>query len=322
MRVFQLKKVWLALFVVVMALLLSLQTAIAANDVTVSIVNLSNKNVCSVYISPVTDDVWTGEQLGNSQMQHWAKRTFNVPMGTYDLRADFCDGSPRTTVFNVAINANYTWEIGKDVPVTNQPSAPADPAPADPTSAEPAQPAPTQQQPPTSNTSLNDLFSFYEPDIYQFWLRDAAERGETHVRPQVTYSWRADVAAFYDPSNHSIEQSRIFSAQIKNKFGDYSVVTVLAHEWGHAIQADYGYFDSFRFTIYSEAQADCLTGAYTQDAERRGLIGPADVQAGRDVMFFVGDDLPWWDIRAHGSGDARVDSFNSGYWGGANACFQ
>lgn len=355
MRIIQMRNVLAAALALTLAAIVSFQTVFAANA-TVTVVNLSNKAVCTVFISPVTDTVWTGEVLNNGQMQPWAQRNFVVPQGSYDLRADYCDGSDTVIEFDVVINATYRWEIGSGAgTATSQPAqgnacpesgvwppgcVPGGQQPSTPSS--PSQPAQDNACPesgvwppgcvpggsttggngnaPASGASLDDIFGFYEEDVYQFWVRDSNARGETHIRPTVNYVFQAQGAAYYDTRDHSITMSRLFSNQMKERFGDFAVVAILAHEWGHAIQADYGLMDNVRFTIYLERQADCMTGAYTLDAENRGIIGAADVQSARDLMYFVGDDLPWWDVRAHGSSDERVANFNMGYWGGVNAC--
>lgn len=317
MHTFQLKKGWLSLLIVVVAMLFWAQSAAANNNVVVTVINLSNRNVCRVYLSPANDDVWTGEKLGNSQMANWAKRTFSISTGTYDLQADFCDGSSRLAIYDVSITSAHTWEIGKGA--DGNASTPASGGSAT-TNTSTSNEQQWQAEPSNRETTLNELFQFYEEDVHQFWVRDSAARGMTYVRPTVNYGWRTDSHAFYDPSNHSIGLNRLFANNIKSKLGDFSVATVLAHEWGHAIQANYGYASTFSFTIHSEANADCLTGAYAQDVENRGIIDSSDIAAGRALMSAVGDNYPWWHRRAHGSSAARVNSFNQGYWGGTDAC--
>ena len=49
--------------------------------------------------------------------------------------------------------------------------------------------------------------------------------------------------------------------KLREQFGNFAPALVLAHEWGHAIQARVG-FETYQ-TIYMEQQADCFAGAWT-----------------------------------------------------------
>jgi predicted metalloprotease len=106
-------------------------------------------------------------------------------------------------------------------------------------------------------------------------------------------------------------------------------VIVVAHEWGHHIQAQLG-FDLGVVpdragevpAIEFEQQADCLAGAYAIDAEMTGWLDPGDVDEALYMTEISGDPpgTSWNDPRAHGTGDERIDAFLNGYSGGLGAC--
>ena len=53
--------------------------------------------------------------------------------------------------------------------------------------------------------------------------------------------------------------------QLEHRFGDFAVALVLAHEWGHVVQARTD--STINATIYLENQADCFAGAWARHVE-------------------------------------------------------
>ena len=109
----------------------------------------------------------------------------------------------------------------------------------------------------------------------------------------------------------------------------FPIAVVLAHEWGHAIQARFLTEDEFVSapTILKEQQADCFAGAwvaYVNDGKSRfGLeLDPGDLDDGISAMLDVRDQVgsAATDEGAHGSGFDRVGAFQQGFEGGASAC--
>ncbi|MGW4246251.1 neutral zinc metallopeptidase [Nocardia sp. NPDC004722] len=109
---------------------------------------------------------------------------------------------------------------------------------------------------------------------------------------------------------------------LRKQYGDFVIPIVLAHEWGHAIQARAKFTG---ITVTKEIQADCFAGAWA-----------ADVAAGHSSFHATANDLdnalagflslrdePGTDktsASAHGSGFDRVNSFQTGFDGGPTAC--
>lgn len=99
----------------------------AANRVPLIAINRTNLTICDLYISPTSAAGWTNEVLGNSTMAPWARRTFYVAPGMYNLRAVFCDGRSISESNVNVVGAGVEWTItgtGGAAPTPNQPPAP------------------------------------------------------------------------------------------------------------------------------------------------------------------------------------------------------
>jgi predicted metalloprotease len=104
-----------------------------------------------------------------------------------------------------------------------------------------------------------------------------------------------------------------------SQIGDAWIYLIIAHEWGHAIQAR---LRSDRVSVAAELQADCLAGAALQGAADDGLIRvePGDSEEIARTLAAVADDYPWTDESDHGNAEQRTSAFNSGVAGGVAAC--
>lgn len=104
-----------------------------------------------------------------------------------------------------------------------------------------------------------------------------------------------------------------------SQIGDAWVYLIIAHEWGHAIQAR---LRSDRVSVAAELQADCLAGAALQGAAADGLIAvePGDSEEIARTLAAVADDYPWTDESDHGNAEQRTSAFNTGAAGGVAAC--
>ncbi|MGU3436154.1 neutral zinc metallopeptidase [Actinomycetes bacterium M1A6_2h] len=110
--------------------------------------------------------------------------------------------------------------------------------------------------------------------------------------------------------------------ELQSKFGDDVIPLVLAHEWGHAVQAR-SEFEGM--TVTREIQADCFAGAFAQrmhTGKTSFQLDDADLDLAL-AGFLSLRDTPGSsseDPSAHGSGFDRVTSFQTGYGGGAESC--
>lgn len=174
-----------------------------------------------------------------------------------------------------------------------------------------------------------------------YWAARFAEAGRQYESPKgvvpfsekiVTACGRADPdqeAAFYCVIDEKIYYSESFRALIDEQIGDFAWVVVVAHEWGHHIQAQLGFelgvspdLSDAVAPIALEQQADCLAGAYSIDAEITGWLDTGDIDEALRMTEISGDPpgTAWNDPRAHGSGDERIDAFLEGYSGGLSSC--
>jgi uncharacterized protein len=104
-----------------------------------------------------------------------------------------------------------------------------------------------------------------------------------------------------------------------SQIGDAWVYLIIAHEWGHAIQAR---LRDDRVSVAAELQADCLAGAALQGAADEGLITiePGDSEEIARTLAAVADDYPWTDVSDHGNAEQRTSAFSTGVEGGVTAC--
>ena len=82
-----------------------------------------------------------------------------------------------------------------------------------------------------------------------------------------TYQEVSDYGAFYCPDGDYMvyddgELGVIYD--LAERFSPSVVAVVMAHEFGHAVQARTGHLDSDLATIFTEQQADCFSGAWAQ----------------------------------------------------------
>jgi uncharacterized protein len=125
--------------------------------------------------------------------------------------------------------------------------------------------------------------------------------------------------AFYCADGDFLAWDENLMATGYQRIGDAWVYLIIAHEWGHAIQAR---LDRTLVSVAAELQADCLAGASLQGAARDGLIQiePGDAEEIGQTLAAVADDFPWTDERDHGDARQRTAAFNQGVSGGATAC--
>ncbi|MFB9540153.1 MULTISPECIES: neutral zinc metallopeptidase [Streptomyces] len=101
--------------------------------------------------------------------------------------------------------------------------------------------------------------------------------------------------------------------------GDVYVYFIIAHEWGHAVQAR---LDVRLRDIALELQADCIAGAELNGAAQDGTIlfeeGDAD-ELGQAIKS-TADAFPWNKATDHGDVNQRISYFNRGWQGGISAC--
>ena len=103
--------------------------------------------------------------------------------------------------------------------------------------------------------------------------------------------------------------------------GDFAAAFVLAHEFGHAMQARLPRQEGFGVLV--ELQADCFAGAWARDVQDQGLLEAGDLDEATLVVFSARDvpGTAFTDPRAHGSGFERTRAFADGYESGPTQCY-
>jgi hypothetical protein len=84
---------------------------------TLMVVNNTSSTVCYMRISPTTSSVWGDDWLGSTTIPSGGSYNFNVPAGSYDLRAEFCGGGEATEM-GVNISGSMTWTLTGSAPST------------------------------------------------------------------------------------------------------------------------------------------------------------------------------------------------------------
>jgi predicted metalloprotease len=103
--------------------------------------------------------------------------------------------------------------------------------------------------------------------------------------------------------------------------GDFAAAFVLAHEFGHAVQARLP--EREPLGVLNELQADCFAGAWAAHVAEQGLLEAGDLDEAT-LAVFTARDVPGTDFtdpRAHGSGFERTRAFADGYESGPRRCY-
>ncbi|GLZ43394.1 neutral zinc metallopeptidase [Actinokineospora sp. NBRC 105648] len=139
------------------------------------------------------------------------------------------------------------------------------------------------------------------------------------------------VNAFYCGADDSVAWDRgVLLPMLNKQFGPMSVVAVLAHEMGHAVQFRLGAKSNISQstpTIVKEQQADCYAGGFFRWVAE-GKAKHFDVNTGKGLnhvlatMFFIRDPagLSASKQGAHGLAFDRVFAFQAGFSEGPTRC--
>jgi len=164
--------------------------------------------------------------------------------------------------------------------------------------------------------------------------------------PRVSYTWvdpgrrvrtgcgaiADDSAAFYCPADDTIYIAQVFAAELYEGVsqglpgqsagygraaGDFGVAYIVAHEYAHNLQNEFGAFRLDRRTATKpfELQADCMAGLWGNSVYREGKYDDADVREAMDTALAVGD-FDYGDENHHGTPQERLDAWVLGFRGG------
>ena len=214
---------------------------------------------------------------------------------------------------------------------TGEPGEPPDPG--DPPE-EPTEPRRSDDPGAVADLAVQDVTEFWRatyPELYGDEFEDLAgfygygpdTEPPPCGSPPPSYDLIAE-NAFYCPEDDIIAWDEVgLLPPLNEQFGAFTVAIVIAHEFGHAIQARAGAFDR---TVDLEMQADCFAGAWTGHVADGGAasFSEGDIDLDQTVAGMIAiRDLPGTDPNnpaAHGSGFDRVGAFQDGYENGAGTC--
>lgn len=134
--------------------------------------------------------------------------------------------------------------------------------------------------------------------------------------------------AFYCPADDSVSWDRGTLLPVLNKmFGPMAIVTVFAHEIGHAVQYRLGSVNQATPTIVKEQQADCYAGTFIRwvadgNAKHFQISTGDGLNQVLATMLFIRDQVGTTavDPQAHGSAFDRVTAFQFGFADGPQRC--
>jgi uncharacterized protein len=167
--------------------------------------------------------------------------------------------------------------------------------------------------------------------VDQFWKNYFARTGQQYAPPKVFGGYRGTNGpacggepsvpgnALYCVPGDFLAWDEDLMAAGYRQIGDAWVYLIIAHEWGHAIQAR---IRQSQVSVAAELQADCLAGAALQGAADEGLltVERGDSREITRALTAVADDFPWTDETSHGDAQQRTGAFNKGAGGGVGAC--
>ncbi len=187
---------------------------------------------------------------------------------------------------------------------------------------------------------LNDVDEYWTAEFLAAGLPDpnAGNHWVSPVQPDSVIQCGApalvdQAAAFYCPITDTIYISQKVADGIINgdgtalgrsgplMGGDFAVAYVLAHEYGHNLQAELG--KPLHKMAQRELQADCFAGLWSRWAEAKGYLETGDALEAVNLAFFLGDSFVEPSGKPtkknpdpHGSPAQRVEAFNLGFRGG------
>jgi uncharacterized protein len=172
-----------------------------------------------------------------------------------------------------------------------------------------------------------------------YWTKTLTAGGRPE--PRVSYVWvdpgrqvptrcgavADDQAAFYCPADDTIYIAQVFASRLYEGLstdlpgsrygrarGDFGVAYIVAHEYAHNIQNEFGTFTGQQRGSSKpfELQADCMAGLWGNSVYRAGKLKPGDVQEALDTALAVGD-FDYSNRNHHGTPQERKAAWLTGF---------
>lgn len=258
--------------------------------------------------------------------------------------------APHALVLALATLALVTACAGQTIPGRARPSTDADPGTVaglpvtdGPSGLRPGVPTAKLQVSGYTGSAMDQLAVDSLSDVSTFWRTALpSDFGKNFTPVKKLTSFDANGAnvqvcgqnsqgvenAFYCPTDDSVSWDRgTLLPALDKMFGPMAVVTVFAHEMGHAVQFRLGSVTQATPTIVKEQQADCYAGAFIRwVAEGKSAHFQLSTGDGLNsvlsTMMFIRDQVGTTatDPLAHGSSFDRVTAFQFGFTDGPVRC--
>lgn len=164
---------------------------------------------------------------------------------------------------------------------------------------------------------VNVLSANTTGSLSTFWATTMRSWGKSYAKPPMYYYHTSTIGnvstpcgasmynnSFYCRTNNSIYLDYTWNQSMLNQYGDFGPGGILAHEWGHAIQAWLGYsVNGYR----REYNADCLTGMYVRYGYAAGKLNGTDYGEMYNWLYYQNYSA------SHGRGSARAAWYEYGY---------
>jgi predicted metalloprotease len=185
--------------------------------------------------------------------------------------------------------------------------------------------------------NMEQFLTAVTQDVDAYWTKEFKASGLPE--PRVSYDWIPpgqtaasacgdDSAAAYCPGDDTIYISEQFAGDIYDgaldqalpgssqgygrTLGDFAVAYIVAHEYGHQVQAELGRFQQQLPTEALELQADCYAGTWAKNAADANRLEDGDVQEALDAALAVGD-FDAGNPNHHGTPEQRAEAWQHGF---------
>ncbi|WP_344222879.1 neutral zinc metallopeptidase, partial [Lapillicoccus jejuensis] len=164
----------------------------------------------------------------------------------------------------------------------------------------------------TQYSGVVNLLGFNQSgSIATFWSTTMSAWGARYAKPRLVYYRTSTVGlistpcgtalannSFYCSTDNTIYLDYTWNQQNTTRYGDFGSGGILAHEWGHAVDAWLGY----AYVGYSsEYHADCLAGMYARYGYATGRLVGSDYSEMWNWLY----SQPYGD-GSHGTGAMRA----------------
>jgi uncharacterized protein len=315
-----------------------------AGSTAIIIQNNSDEQICYIYMSPSNQQEWGSDWLGtNTVLAAGDALRWSITTGSMDLRMEDCQHELMLEQYQMALTeaeetlvlfearGQATVMSGSSVVGSKQNTIQGGTG----TSSQPSTAEDVSQDTNSDelisgdDMEMGDLVTLISSDLDDYWTGVFADEGVRYVTPGVSlYSSFSidsgcgtvdrDMGPLYCPRDNNIYLPAYFMEEVRTYIGDFSVATVIGHEWGHAVQTQFGI--ESEYSIVRELRADCFAGsygAYIETDSERIILDEGDLEEGATLLYEIGDpaSVDWFDRDAHGQPQQRSDAYDVGHNG-------